>query len=388
MRIGLVVPHIFMHRAILPKVIFSPGHCALDLANGLSDMGNQVTLFTPGPIDTTAKNINADLSLFETELAGRGDDYIDLLRKHPATFVTLARQVQAELIAKAYEMANNGQLDVVHIYTNEEEIGLAFANLCNKPVVFTHHDPFNFLVKYKNIMPKYANLPWISLSYSQRSGMPKDTYWVANIYHGLDIDEYTPLDNPTDDYFAYVGRIIEPKGVHLAIEAANYYNTTHNSNIPLRIAGKHYSGTAKNDYWLNKVEPLIDGKNIIYEGFLDNNKAKNDFIGNAKALLVPSIFDEPFGMVSIEALACGTPVIGLDSGATPEIISELEIGMIAAKVYSETNEINEAETVKNLAKALENNNYNRIRCRQIFEQRFTTKRVCQEHLQTYSNLIS
>ncbi|HEU4985003.1 MAG TPA: glycosyltransferase, partial [Nitrososphaera sp.] len=138
-----------MHRDILPQVIFSPGQLALGLAEGLRDLGASVTLFSPGPADTQVHNITADLSYFEKELAGRGDTYIDLLKKHPLTFVSLARQAQAEIIAKAFKMANDGELDVVHIYTNEEDIALPFSALCDVPVVFTHHDPFSFLVKYK-----------------------------------------------------------------------------------------------------------------------------------------------------------------------------------------------------------------------------------------------
>ena len=82
MRVGLVVPHIFMHRDILPQVIFSPGQLALGLAEGLDKLGADVTLFSPGPANTKVRNITADLSLFEKELAGRGDTYIDLLKKN------------------------------------------------------------------------------------------------------------------------------------------------------------------------------------------------------------------------------------------------------------------------------------------------------------------
>src|SRR6185437_16908609 len=156
LRIGIVVPHIFMHREIIPHVIFSPAKLALSLSKGLDALGASVTLFTPGPVDTKVRNITADLSYFEHELALRGDSYTELLKKHPFTFITLARQVQAELIAKAFAMANDGKLDLVHIYTNEEDLALPFAQLCSKPVVFTHHDPFNFMVKYKNVFPKYA----------------------------------------------------------------------------------------------------------------------------------------------------------------------------------------------------------------------------------------
>lgn len=381
LRVALVVPHIFMHADILPHVIFSPGHLALSLANGLTKEGVEVTLFTPGPVDTKAHNVTADLSLFERELAGRGDSYMDLLRKHPFTFITLARQVQSELLAKAYSRANEGLFDIVHIYTNEEEIALPFASLCTKPVVFTHHDPFNFLVKYKNNFPKYKHLNWLSMSYAQRTGMPEDTNWVGNIYHGLDEPMLSPVENPARDYVAFLGRIIHPKGVHLAIEAVETYNKTAKTPLTLKIAGKHYAEESKDTYWREEIEPRLS-KNIEYVGFIDTPEVKREFLGNAKALLVPSLFNEPFGMVTLEAFACGTPVIALNSGALPEVIEDGKTGFIVDKSDDET------QIVNGLVKAL--NDIETIdphACRAAYESNFTLETMVNEHIKVYSKLV-
>lgn len=372
LRIGLVAPHIFLHRDIMPQVIFSPGQLVIDLAHGLQKLGADVTLFSPGPVDVAVRNVTADLTLFEQELAGRGDTYLDLLKKHPFTFVTLARQVQSEMIAKAYAMVNAGELDVVHIYTNEEDTALPFAELCSAPVVFTHHDPFNFLVKYKNVFPKYKHLNWVSMSLAQRSGMPEDTNWVANIYHGVAADKFAPNISPTADYAAYFGRIIQPKGLHLAIAAAK------KAGLPLKIAGKHYAGQ-KDSYWREVIEPELGG-NIEYVGFIKDDEAKQDFLGNAAALVVPSLFDEPFGMVTIEALACATPVIGLRSGAIPEIITHGENGLLVQKS-------NERTMIADLALAMRDaSRLDRGAARAAFEARFTLDRMCAEHLLLYREL--
>jgi glycosyltransferase involved in cell wall biosynthesis len=367
LRIGLVVPHIFLHKDILPHVIFSPGRLAIDLGEGLQELGADITLFTPGPIDTNIKTITADLSYFERELAGRGDSYLDLLKKHPFTFITLARQVQAEMIAKAYAMANADELDVVHIYTNEEDTALPFAELCKKPVVFTHHDPFNFLVKYKNVFPKYTHLNWISMSLAQRSGMPDETNWVANIYHGLAKDAFRFVSEPAGDYVAYLGRLIKPKGAHLAIAAAKQ------AGVKLKLAGKHYSGE-KDSYWQEFILPEIDDDQIEYIGFLREHAQLQEFLGNARALIVPSIYNEPFGMVVIEAMACGTPVIGLRSGAIPELIEGGVTGFVVDDEAGIADAIARIGTI------------NRAACRRAFEKRFTLERMCQEHLAVYQNL--
>lgn len=379
-RVALVVPHIFLHQDILPNIIFSPGTLALELAKGLLECGIDVTLFTPGPINTIVPNINADLSYFESELAGRGDSYIDLLKKHPLIFVTLARQVQSELIAKAYAAANNNEFDLVHIYTNEEDTALPFAKLCNKPVVFTHHDPFNFMIKYKNNFPKYSELNWLSLSFAQRKGMPDGTNWLANIYHGLDADAYKPVEKTSNDYIAYLGRIIKPKGVDLAIQAVRKYNETAQIPIKLKIAGKHYADSGKDDYWQTTIKPELDDM-IEYVGFISNSGQKNDFLGNAKALIIPSIFEEPFGMVMIEALASGTPIIGLNSGAIPEVITD-KTGILVQK--SPDDEI----TIERLGRAIQQIDIiDRRDCRSDFEARFTLQRMCRDHADAYRRII-
>lgn len=381
LRVGLVVPHIFIHRDILPQVIFSPGELALSLAQGLMDRGVDVTLFTPGPTDTMARSITADLSLFESELAGRGDTYVALLKKHPFTFINLARQVQAEIIAKAYAAANNDEIDIVHIYTNEEDLALPFAKLCRVPVVFTHHDPFNFSVKYKNVFPKYAHLNWLSLSEAQRQGMPLGTNWVANIYHGIDPRRFRPLDHPDNNYVAYLGRIIQPKGVHIAINAVKAYNQTAITPLTLKIAGKHYADEANDTYWQKVIEPEL-GEAIEYVGHLKDEYQKQQFLGNARGLLVPSTFDEPFGMVSIESLASGTPVIGMTIGATPEIIESGRTGYIIDYQDDEQAAGAMAAAIAKLP------SINRATCRQSFEQRFTLETMVNDHLSVYEQLVT
>lgn len=382
MKIGIVVPHIFMQREILPNVIFSPGMLAIDLAEGLQALGEDVTLLTPGPITANVQNITADMRYFEAELRGRGYGYLELLKKHPMTFTSLARQVQSELIAQAFKMANNDAFDIIHIYTNEEDIALPFAQFCAKPVVFTHHDPFRLLIKYKSIFPKYPYLNWLSMSYAQRKEMPEGTNWIANIYHGLPRNLLRPIQRPTQDYVAYLGRIIQPKGVHLAIAAVKTYNKNHpNTPLALKIAGKHYASTSKDSYWKTEIEPHLHDPLITYVGHLKENRQKQIFLGNARALLVPSLFEEPFGMVSIEALACGTPVLGLDSGAIPEIIDNAQTGFVTKKTASDH------ETGEQLARMLEQvHTINRNHCRKAFETRFTTKRMCQEHQAVYRSL--
>lgn len=375
-RVGLVVPHLFIHREIMPQVIFSPGRLALELAEGLAATGLDVTLFTPGPADTVVRNITVDLGYFEQELTARGDSYIDLLKKHPLVFVSLARQAQAELIAKAYAMANAGELDLVHIYTNEEDLALPFAALCSKPVVFTHHDPFSFLVRYKHVFPKYAHLNWISVSLAQRRDMPPDTNWVANIYHGADGEVFRPVERPSGGYFAYMGRIVEPKGVHWAIAAVKEFNRRHpHSPTKLKIAGKHYAGHSKDSYWQDRVRPEL-GDAIDYVGYLREDEVKSRFLANARALIMPSTFAEPFGLVMAEALACGTPVVGLRSGAIPEVVKNGETGWVVDGQHELAEALGKVDEI------------DRNKCRVDFEDRFKIEKMVAGHVLAYEKVLS
>jgi glycosyltransferase involved in cell wall biosynthesis len=385
-----------MQPDILPRVIFSPGVLALGLAAGLEAEGASVTLFTPGDMKSGVKNVTADLSGFEAELELRGDSYIELLKKHPLVFISMARQVQSELIAKAFEMANANQLDVVHIYTNEEDIALPFARFCTKPVVFTHHDPFNFATGYRHVFPKYAHLNWISMSMSQRAKMPPATNWVGNIYHGMVPEGYAASYTGNSKTLVYLGRIVEPKGVHLAIRAVKKFNETADAPYTLKIAGKHYSGTKKDGYWAGTVEPLIDGKEIQYIGFISDPIVKQEFLREAAAIIVPSTFDEPFGMVMIEALAAGTPIIGLDSGAIPEVVIDGVTGIVVPKVTrlvvnprsgNRETRVDDVMTSNALAEAIGGiHRIDRRACRTDFMARFTLKRMAREHLAVYEEL--
>ena len=388
--VGLVVPHIFMQDDILPNVIFSPGELAKDLADELVNKAVDVTLFSPGQVTTKAKNITANLEPFKSELSLRGDTYLELLKKHPLTFITLARQVQSELIARAYELANQDQFDVIHIYTNEEDIALPFAQFCKKPVVFTHHDPFNFLVGYRANFPKYKDLNWLSISNSQRTSMPQDTNWIGNIYHGLDEDIWPQQTVKKADYVAFIGRVIEPKGVHLAIQAVQHYNQTAKTPLRLKIAGKHYHGDSKNSYWQTTIEPLLEDPNIEYVGFIKDIAKKQAFLSKAKALLIPSTFAEPFGMVMIEALACSTPVIGLNSGAIPEVISEGKTGFIVKKRMLKNasgKEVVDTDTIYELAETLRKiNTLDPDDCRAEFIKRYTLEKMASGHKKVYEEV--
>lgn len=360
-----------MTKDIFNDVIFAPGSLAITLCKELKTLGNEVTFFSPGYEVDGVRNINADLSFFETELKNRGCSYIELLKKHPLTFISLSRQVQSDLIVQAIKYANEN-LDILHIFSLEEEISLPISTFSKVPVCFTHHEPFNYLTKYRSQFERYPVLNYISISLSQQKTVSSKINFVGNVYNGIPESSYTPINNPSLDYFAYSGRIIEPKGVHLAIKACI------KAKKKLKIAGKYYD-----KYFDEVIKPLIvDNKEYIeYVGFLKTDKEKNEFYGNAIATLVPSTWDEPFGMVAIESLASATPVIALKSGALEEIVSDSKTGFLVEK------KVIEDETISGLVKAIENiGNIDRTECRKDFLERFTSKKMATEYMNIYRHL--
>lgn len=409
MKLALVVPHIFFHQDILPQVIFSPGELVLCLAKNLAELGHEVTVFSPGsvsrllggPTSSTVNNITADLTLFEQELALRKDNYLDLLKKHPLTFISLARQVQTELVAQAYELANQGQFDLVHIWCNEEEQALAMARFCDKPVLFNHHEPFNFLARYRAIFPKYPQLNWLSFSLAQRQtfGLPEEKVnWVGNVYHGLEPDLYQFNSQP-DDYLLYAGRIIQPKGVHYAIATAKKLE------VKLKIAGKHYADHNKDRYWQEFILPQIDGEQVEYLGFVKDQAKKQQLFSQAKVLLMPSTWQEPFGLVMVEALACGTPIIGFGQGAIPEVIENGVNGWVVSYQGELGQEQNSRpsknslpqlqrskpfqQNVAGIVEAVKKlNKIDRLKCRKTFEQRFTAKKMAADYQAVYHSVLN
>ncbi|GAB4162279.1 MAG: glycosyltransferase family 4 protein [Candidatus Dojkabacteria bacterium] len=370
MKIGLLIPHIYAQESVASKTIFAPITLLKSLCRGLISAGHQVTLFSPGPLEIDCKQYHADLKLVEEVASEEGCTLMELVNRSPMAFVSLARQVCAEISAKAFEIANAGELDLLHIFMAEDEIPLYFSNLVKIPVLFTHHDPYNFYRKYRARFPNLKNLNYVSISKFQQSSAPKGLNFVANVYNGVELESF-PFNLKPDDYFAYVGRIVRNKGVHLAIEAAK------KSKQKLILAGKHYSNLGeKESYWNKYILPQIDEKQIHYVGFLEYPNETSLFMRKAKALLFPIEWEEPFGMVAIEAMASGTPVIAFDKGPMREIIKDGVTGFIV-------------KDAKQMAKAmLRVNELDRVACREHVAANFSAERMVQGYVMVYKKLLN
>ena len=192
------------------------------------------------------------------------------------------------------------------------------------------------------------------------------TNWVGTVHHGLPRDLLPFYRNPKGDYLAFLGRIAPEKGPDRAIEIAA------RAGARLKMAAK--IDEADRAYWETVIAPLVAAhSNVEFVGEI-NQREKASFLGNATALLFPIDWPEPFGMVMIELMACGTPVIAFRRGSVPEVIDEGVSGALVRNI---------AEAVVAVKRIGE---FDRVRVRRRFEQRFTIERVASEYLDIYRRL--
>ncbi len=208
-----------------------------------------------------------------------------------------------------------GVADVVHL---NNAPGLVFSRLVDSPIVYTIHHPKEQVLS--DFYASYPDITYVTISEFQRSveSMPM----MVPIHHGLDLDRY-PVVREKQPYLSFLGRIAPSKGPHIAIEVAK------RAGIPLKIAGEIQP--MYRDYWDAQVKPNIDGRWVEFVGEADH-AAKVELLGNSLAMLFPIQWNEPFGLVMIEAMACGTPVLALPGGSVPEIVKNGVSGWVCRDI--------------------------------------------------------
>ena len=200
----------------------------------------------------------------------------------------------------------------------------------DRPFVLTLHGPHeDYLSEY---YARYPDVQYVCISDAQcrQESLPH----LRTIHHGIDLSLYRLVENK-QQYLSFIGRIAPIKGTHLAIDVA------HRTGIPLKIAGE-VQPTFR-EYFESKIRPKIDGKLIEYIGPADL-QAKNELLGNSMAMLFPIQWNEPFGLVMVEAMACGTPVIALPGGSVPEVVVEGVSGHVCRSIREMTRCIRDLNT--------------------------------------------
>jgi glycosyltransferase involved in cell wall biosynthesis len=312
------------------------------LTEELVRRGHDVTLFASGDSVTAAELRSV------TPVPVRYGDVTDGLRH--AEYLQLAN-AQACFLAAA-----GGEFDIVHNHAGIE--GLVLAAASRTPVLTTNHNPF-----VPQTQPIWDAYPWAHHGVSAASAATFPSRGaLPPIHHGIDLESFSFGREP-EGYLMFLGRFMPDKGAMRAIEAAR------RADRPLVLAGK--VDTADVEHFTRDIEPAIDGKRVTYVGEADAD-TKRRLLAGADALLFPIEWDEPFGLVMIEALASGTPVIGFRRASVPEIVDDGLTGFVVDDVAAMASAIDRVAEIDRRA------------CRREAERRFTVERMADDYVSHYA----
>jgi glycosyltransferase involved in cell wall biosynthesis len=338
-RIAQVAP---LAESVPPKLYGGTERIIAWLIDELVELGHEVTLFASGDSRTRAALVPA---------------WPRALRlARPAADPMAAQAVLLEEVA-----CRAKEFDIIHCHL--DWLHLPALRRLGAPFVTTTHNRLD-LPGLPAVAGRFADAPFVSISHNQRAAL-RNANWVGTVYHGLPADLLRPVYE-TGTYVAFLGRLSKEKGPEAAIRIAR------GAGIPLHMAAK--LPRAERGYFKEQLEPKIDGTQIRLIGEV-NDQAKQGFLSSAAALLFPIDWPEPFGLVMIEAMACGTPVIAFRSGSVPEVVDDGITGFVVD---------GEAEAIQAVGRLDE---LDRRRVRRRFEERFTSRRMAKEYLRVYEATI-
>jgi glycosyltransferase involved in cell wall biosynthesis len=333
MRIAQVAP---LYESVPPKLYGGTERIVSYLTEELVRKKQEVTLFASGDSVTKARLV----PVTEQALRLQGARIRDPIAHH------------VRLIELALSEAD--QFDVFHFHLDHLHFPLVrrTPSVC----VTTLHGRLD-IPDLAPLFQEFSEMPVVSISDSQRAPLSW-LNWCGTVYHGLPEDLYEFVETP-DDYLAFLGRICPEKGVDRAIEIAE------KAGRKLKIAAK--VDPVDQEYFSNEIKPLLDRPFIEFIGEIGEEE-KGEFLGKAAALLFPIEWPEPFGLVMIESLACGTPIIAFESGSVPEIVENGLSGFLVSDVDEAASAVGRLFEIS------------RRKCREVFEQRFTASRMASDYL--------
>lgn len=387
MKIGLALPSILMAKRFNNR-IFAPKDLYLDLVNGLVKK-NEVYAYTASSIKTDANLVTINSILEDRDLASfRDNNKTPDLFKY-AAFVKTAFEYEQEILENSFSHGKKEKIDLMHIYLQTH--GSYSYDYLDFPIVTTLHDP----VPPEGSIERLRCRPENKIHYIAISDRQKKEYEeqlglkvLKRIYHGINVNSYSFNSKPNANYMVTMGRYLPEKGISDAIQASIRKKKL------LKIASS--MNFKENSYYLNKISPFL-GSEFVQEFDFMSIKEKINFLGNAKAFLFPISWEEPFGMVMLEAMACGTPVIAYAQGSVPEIIKDGETGFIINLSEEDIRGdfIIKKTGIEGLIEAIErldqlsNGEYERMRSktRRYIEENFTVEKMVKEYEDAYKQII-
>ena len=338
MKIAQIAP---LWESVPPKLYGGTERVVSYLTEELVRQGHEVTLFASGDSQTTAR-LRPPIS--------------QALRLNG----TIDPDIPFTLLQEMAFGGEAGQFDIIHSHL--DYLGFSISRRCATPVLTTLHGQLD-LPELLPVFDEFAELPMCSISNAQRGPLPH-LNWQGTVYHGL--PAVYPFYPKSGSYLAFLGRMAPEKRPDHAIEIARRVG------MPLRMAAK--VDGANREYFQTQIAPLLEDPLVDYIGEITDAE-KGDFLSNAAAVICPYDWPEPFGLVLIEALACGTPVLAYRRGSIPEIIDDGVTGFICDNVNEMVAALGRLPRIQ------------RQHCRQAFESRFMVTRMAKDYLQLYEKII-
>ena len=340
MKIAQVAP---LMESVPPRLYGGTERIVSYLTEELVRMGHEVTLFASGDSITSAQLVGCVPTAIR----------LDANIRDPIPYYML-------MLDRVRDAAKD--FDILHFHIDQFHFPL-FKSMANRTVTTLHGR--QDIPDLKPLYLGFSNMPLVSISDAQREPVPKANF-VATVLHGIPSDLFAPTFSPRDGYVAFLGRISPEKRPDRAIRIARTLG------IPLKIAAK--VDRADEAYFREQIEPMLQAPGVEFIGEI-NEREKAKFLGEARALLFPVDWPEPFGLVMIEAMACGTPVLAFRCGAVPEIVDNGVTGQIVDT---------EEQAIRQLPQLLA---LDRRAVRRRFEQRFSATRMAKDYLQVYRSLM-
>jgi glycosyltransferase involved in cell wall biosynthesis len=340
MKIAQVAP---LYESVPPKLYGGTERVVSYLTEELVRMGHDITLYASGDSCTSARL----RSVCERALRLEGGELTSPLAHHLNLIETIAQEAD--------------EFDVVHFHLDY----LPFSQIrrLEIPAVTTLHGRLDIPDLYP-LFREFDDMRLISISDAQRKPMPWAS-WLRTVHHGLPADLHCGQNEP-GKYLAFLGRISPEKRVDRAIDIAK------RARMPLRVAAK--VDPTDQRYFDKEICHLLHGADVEFLGEIGDHD-KTDFLGNAIALLFPIDWPEPFGLVMIEAMACGTPVIAFRGGSVAEIVDDGVTGFVVESIEEAVEALDRIPSI------------DRKECRARFEQRFSARRMCEDYLEAYEQGI-
>jgi glycosyltransferase involved in cell wall biosynthesis len=340
MKIAQVAP---LYESVPPKYYGGTERIVSYLTEELVSEGHDVTLFASGDSVTEARLVAPVRRALRLD-----KNSIDSLAHHVVLLEEITRRAS--------------RFDIIHYHI--DYLHFPTSRRLGVPHVTTLHGRLNI----PDLVPLYRefrDMPLVSISNAQRAPLPWAN-WQGTVYHGLPADLYDFNETP-GDYLAFMGRISPEKRVDRALRIAR------RARMKIRIAAK--VDDVDREYFEEQIQPLLDESDAEYIGEIGEGE-KREFLGNAIALLFPIDWPEPFGLVMIESMACGTPVIAYRHGTVPEVMEEGVTGFVVSGI---DDAVKAVERVPSLS---------RRRCREIFEERFSASRMAGDYMKIYERLVA